>query len=91
MQVALKNFSTHLGSHNFGVDHLTKPHHDHLLSEPREGVEGLQLPFINFLAKDKEAADQFVQWLNWFAVNYDIEAMDLARLVGVADKLTGKW
>lgn len=88
MKVELKDFSVHLGSHDYGVE--GKPHNGHLLSEPREGVEGLCLPFITFAAKDREAADQFVRRLNWLAVFYNIDSLDLANLVHTADKLTGK-
>lgn len=88
MQVELKDFSVHLGSHDYGVE--GKSHNGHLLSEPREGVEGLYLPFITFAARDKEAADQFVRRLNWLAVSYDIDGLDLASLVSATDKLTGK-
>ena len=88
MQVELKDFSVHLGSHDYGVE--GKPHNNHLLSEPREGVEGLDLPFITFAAEDKEAADYFVRRLNYMAVSYDIDALDLASLVYAADRLTGK-
>jgi len=88
MQVELRDFSVHLGSHDYGVE--GKPHNGHLLSEPREGVEGLQLPFITFSARDKKAADQFVRSLNWLAVFYNIDAFHLASLVHAADRLTGK-
>jgi len=56
MQVELKDFSVHLGSHDYGIEgmkDLPQPQ-DHKLSEPREGVEGLALPFITFAARDKE-------------------------------------
>lgn len=93
MNVELKDFSTHLGSHDYGIEGLLgdipQPQ-DHKLSEPREGVEGLQLPFITFTAKDKEAADQFVRRINYTAARYGIDSLDLANLVYAADGLTGK-
>lgn len=92
MQVELKDFSVHLGSHNYGIEsmeNLPVPQ-DHKLSEPREGVEGLCLPFITFAAKDKEAADHFVRRLNYIAARYGVDAPDLASLVCAADRLTGK-
>lgn len=93
MQVELKDFSTHLGFHDYGIEGLLgsipQPQ-DHKLSEPREKVEGLELPFINFMARDKEAADQFVRRVNYTAARYGIDALDLANLVYAADRLTGK-
>ena len=92
MQVDLKDFSVHLGSHDYGIEgmkDLPQPQ-DHKLSEPTEGVEGLVLPFITFAAKDKEAADFFVRRLNHIAAQYRIDALDLANLVYAADRLTGK-
>lgn len=89
MQTELNNFSYHLGQHDFGVKR-TDSFHGHLLSEAREGVESLELPFINIMARDKEAADQFAKTVNWLAVHYDIDALDIARLVNSADRLTGK-
>ena len=92
MQVALRDFSVHLGSHDYGIERmkdLPQPQ-DHKLSEPREGVEGLELPFITFAAKGKFEADYFVRRLNYIAARYGIDALDLANLVHAADRLTGK-
>ena len=88
----LKDFSVHLGSHDFGIESpKDRPGFtDHKLSEPEEGVKGLDLPFINFAARDKEAADQFIKTVNWLAVQYNMGALDIARLVRSADELTGK-
>lgn len=88
MELKLKNFSCHLGSHDFGVE--GRSFSGHLLSEPKEAIEGLQLPFINFMAKDKAAAEQFVKTINWMAVQYNIDAFDIARMVRAADELAGK-
>jgi len=92
MQVELKDFSVHLGSHDYGIEGMEKlpQPQDHKLSEPREGVEGLELPFITFMAKDKKAADCFVSCLNRMAARYGMDALDLAKLVYTADRLTGK-
>jgi len=87
MQVELKDYSVHLGSHDFGVEH--KSFNGHLLSKPREGVEGLDLPFITFAARDIGSAEQFAKTVNWLAVTYSIDAFDVARLVNSADGLTG--
>lgn len=90
MQAELTNFSYHLGQHDFGVEGSTDSFQGHLLSEAGEGVEGLVLPFINVMARDKQAADQFAKTVNWLAVHYGIDAYDIARLVTSADRLTGK-
>ena len=90
MQAELENFSYHLGQHDFGVEERSGHFQGHLLSEAREGVEGLALPFINLMASDKEAADQFAKAVNRLAVHYGIDAYDIARLVNSADRLTGK-
>lgn len=86
----LRNFSYHLGGHDFGVEHKEKKFNGHLLSEAREGVEGLQLPFLNIMARDKESADQFAKTVNWLSTEYSIDALDIARLINSADQLTGK-
>ena len=91
MQVELKDFSVHLGSHDYGIEglggNLPQPQ-DHKLSEPTEGVEGLSLPFITFAARDKESASQLIKRLNYTAARYGIDALDLANLLYAADKLT---
>lgn len=88
----MKDFSVHLGSHDFGIEHLRDQpgYMGHKLSEPREGVEGLQLPFINFTAADKEAADQFIKIVNLLAVRYSIDALEISMLINSADRLTGR-
>ena len=86
-QTELLNYSTHLGSHNYGVEH--KEHRGHLLSEPRQAVEGLELPFINFMARNQEGANQLIRQLNWLAVSYDIDGLDIASLLNAIDKSTG--
>lgn len=90
MQVELKDFTVHLGSHDFGIEGMYMPgNQDHKLSEPSEGVEGLRLPFITFPAKDTEAANQFVQQVNRLAVRYSIDADDIANLISAVDNLIG--
>ena len=89
MQVEMKNYTVHLGEHNFGIEKAKKTR-GHKLNSPREGVEGLGLPFLVFSAKDHKAAEQFVTRLNIIADRYDIDGLDLASLVAAADKLTGE-
>jgi hypothetical protein len=89
MQTELRNFSYHLGSHDFGVEGQLGAFHGHLLSKAELGVQGLQLPFIQIAAKNQEAADNFAKMVNKMAVRYNIDPYDIASLVASADKLTG--
>ena len=89
MQVEMKNYTVHLGENDFGIEKAKKTR-GHKLSSPREGVDGLALPFLGFLAKDQKAAEQFVRRLNIIADRYDLDGLDLASLVAAADKLTGE-
>ena len=88
----MKDFTVHLGAHDYGLEgmkHIPFPQ-THKLSEPQEGVLGLQLPFIVFAAKDKESADVMVRRLNYLAAKYGLDGLDLACLVHAVDRLSGK-
>ena len=92
MLVAMKDFTVHLGSHDYGIEGLKKiPRpQGHKLSEPQEGVLGLELPFMIFAAKDLEAADIFVRRVNYLAAKYGMDPLDLSCLVHVVDRLSGR-
>lgn len=88
--VKVQDYTVHLGSHDFGLEgqEFGGPE-DHKLSAPTVGVGGLDLPFISFAAINQETAEKFIKILNFLAAQYQIEALDLARLVQAADELTG--
>lgn len=84
MKVDLKDYTVHLGSHG------TEKSCDHRFSEPKEGVEGLRLPFQTFTAVDQEAAENVIARLNHFADFHNLDALELSQLLSIVDRTTGK-
>lgn len=82
-EITLEDFSVHLGAH--GTDRSC----GHRFSEPKPGVQGLQLPFQTFSASSLSDAKRVIEALNAFADAHNLDGMALSRLLCIVDMATG--